>query len=300
MSQQAPIHFRESWKDGYNAVLQSRGALLLGTARRGDVDGKTVKFPIINKHTGVRKLTGALKPVIMSAGSLNTVQVDIDDYETEPYWIFTPDLAKIGANLKQAEIENLAMSVARSRDKLQLQAIADFTADSTTDHGGAAVIPNTQLWTTAKAKIAGTGAAITGQIYAGIPALWMEQLKGDPTFAKSTWVGDADLPLTKMSADFRTWNGINFMVLPDEYFVSPDGGTSLYAYIWHRDCIGVENNWGDLNTFEQVATMEGNPWMLKVGYGAAALGILRDGVRRIRCANITDVTAFVQLTKVAP
>lgn len=300
MSLEAPKFHREAWKDGYTHVLQSRGALLLGTARRGDVAAKKVKFPIINKHTGVRKLTGAIKDVLQSSGGLTSVEVDIEDYETDPHWIFAPDLDKIGPNIKQAEIENLAMSVARYRDKIQLDALALFTSDGTTDHGAAATRPNPYLWTTAKAKIAGTGAAVTGQIYAGIPSMWMEQLKVEPTFAKASWVGDADLPLTKMATDARTWNGIHFVTLPDDYFVSPDAGTSLYAYIWHRDCIGVENNWGDLNTFVQVPTKEGNPWMLKVGFGAAAVGILRDGVRRIRCANISDVQPIAQLTDEIP
>jgi len=297
MSLEAPKFFREEWKDGYIHELQSKGSLLEGTSRKGDVKAKKVIWPIIGEVNQVKKLTGGLVPVAMSTGGLNTVELDLDDYETDPEWIFTPDLEKIGPNLKQATQEKIAMSVGRKRDMIQLDALAAFTADAATDHGGAAIKPNPFIFSTAKAKIFAKGGLTPGRVFTGIRSLDMEQLKAYPSFAKSDWRGPDDLPLLRLAEDKITYNGVHYIVLPDSYFASPDGGTSSYYYMWHADCIGVESNYGDINTFEQVKTLKGNPWMVKVGFGAAAVGILRDGVQRIRLAKIATVDEHVVKTK---
>lgn len=299
MSLEAPKFYREEWKDGYIHELQSKGSLLEGTSRKGDVQAKKVIWAIIGEVNNVRKLSGAIRPVAQVTGPLNTVSVDMDDYETEPEWIFTPDLSKIGPNLKQATQEKLAMSVGRKRDRIQLDALSAFTTDATTDHGAAALRPNPFIFSQAKAKIFAKGGLVPNKVFVGIRSIDMEQLKAYPTFAKSTWRGPDDLPLLKLSDDAISYNGVHYIVMPDSYFTpyTPDAGVSNYYYMWHADCIGVESNYGNIDTFVQVPTMEGNPWMLKVGFGGAAIGILRDGVQRIRLANITTVDEHVVKTK---
>jgi len=299
MSLEAPKFFRESWKDGYIHGLQSKGSLLEGTSRKGDVKAKKVKWAIIGEVNNVKKLSGALQPVTMNTAGRSTVELDLDDYETEPDWIFTPDLEKIGPNEKQASEESLAMSVGRKRDWIQLDALSAYTADSATDHGGASVRPNPFIFSTAKAKIYAKGGLAPNKVFVGIRSIDMEQLKAYPTFAKSDWRGPNDLPLNSLAEDRRTYNGVHYLVMPDSYFTrySPDANESFYYYMWHADCIGVESNYGDINTFVQVPTMEGNPWMLKVGFGAAAVGLLRDGVQRIRLDNIATVNEHVVKTE---
>lgn len=138
----------------------------------------------------------------------------------------------------------------------------------------------------AKAQMDGTGGLMPGKVFMGIPAMDMEQLKLYKEFNNADYTGP-DLPFTRMSSTKRTWNGIHFMTLPDDYFTSPDSGTSQYMYMWHSDCIGVENNWGDIDTMEQVITKQGNPWMIKVGFGAASVGILPEGVKEFRFKKLT-------------
>ena len=302
MSLEAPKFYREQWKDGYIHALQTKGSLLEGTSRKGDVKAKKVKWALVSEVNNVKKLTGALQPVVMATHGRNTVELDMDDYETEPDWIFTPDLEKIGPNEKQASEESLAMSVGRKRDWIQLDAVAAYTADAATDHGNAAMKPNPFIFATAQAKIFAKGGLAPNKVFCGIRSIDMEQLKVYPTFSKADWRGPTDLPLTTMAMDKRTYNGVHYIVYPDSYFqrYTPDAGDSFYYYMWHADCIGVESNYGDINTFVQVPTMEGNPWMLKVGFGAAAVGLLRDGVQRIRLDAISTVDEHVVKTKEQP
>ncbi|MCW5697918.1 MAG: hypothetical protein KIS96_14455 [Bauldia sp.] len=299
MSLEAPKFYRESWKDGYIHALQTKGHLLDGTSRRGDVKAKKVKWSIINEGNNVIKLSGALKPVVMASQGRGVIELDLDDYETEPDWIFTPDLEKIGPNEKQASEESLAMSVGRKKDWIQLDALAAYTADAASDHGAANLRVNPFVFATAKAKIFAKGGLAPGKVYCGIRSIDMEQLKVYPTFGKATWRGPEDLPLKRIAEDAITYNGVHYIVFPDSYFAryTPDAGDSFYYYMWHADCIGVESNWGDINTFVQVPTMEGNPWMLKIGFGAAAVGLLRDGVQRIRLDAISTVDEHVVKTK---
>lgn len=286
---EASIYFKTEIRDGYVHELQTGGSLLLGTARRGDVKAKKVQFPIIKKGGNVVKLTGSLSDVKRITGGFDLAEVDLDDFETDPMWLHTPDLEKLGVNVKQGLKEALASSVGRYRDKIQWDAMASYTADAATDHGSAATKPNPATTSEAKAAIMATGGMKPGTIYCPLKALWMEQFMVWEHFAKSDWVGSNDLPLTKLSSEKRSWNGVHYFVVPDDYFATPDGGTSSYTYLWQSDCIGVENNWGDITTMTQVETMVGNPWMIKVGFGAAAVGILRPGVRRIRFENIAAI-----------
>lgn len=287
--------FRQEIKDGYTHHLQSGGSLLLGTARRGDIKAKKVEFPIIDKVSKVRKLTGAISDVVVQTGGFGTVEVDLEDYETDPDWVFTPDLEKIGVNVKAAMKERLAMNVGRYRDMIQWNAMAAFTADGTTDHGASGATVDPLMFSEAKAAIGGTGGMRQNMIFTGIPALWMEQLNLYREFNDAKYTGP-ELPFLKMSPTTRTWNGIHFIQLPDEYFSGPDAN-NYYTHLWQADCVGVENNWGDITTMEQVFTKQGNPWMIKIGFGAAALGILRVGVRRIVAKKQTALERIPILTE---
>lgn len=290
--------FRHEIKDGYTHELQSGGRLLAGTARRGDVKAKKVEFPIIGKVSKVRKLTGSLTDVVKVTGGMSTVEVDLDDYETDPDWIFTPDLEKMGVNAKQALKERLAMSVGRKHDMIQWDALTAFAADGNTDHGTADAIVNYRDFVAAKAKIAATGGVRPGEFYTGLPSMSFEQLKEYKAFANADYTGPDDLPFVNAVQDKRTWNGIHWLVLPDEYFSGPDAD-NYYTYLWYRSAIGVETNYGDITTMEQIKTMQGNPWMIKIGFGAAAVGILRPGVQRIVFKKQTDIEEIPTLTKTA-
>lgn len=288
--------FKQEVKDGYVHELQSGGRLLAGTARNGDVKAKKVEFPIIGKVNKVRKLTGALTDVVKVTGGMSTVEVDLEDYETEPDWIFTPDLEKMGVNAKQALKERLAMSVGRKHDMIQYDATAAFASDGSTDHGSTGELIDYKKFVTAKSKITGTGGVKPGNIYTGIPSMQFEQLKEYPSFSNADYNGDSDLPFVNAVLDKRSWNGIHWLVLPDEYFSGPDAN-NLYSYLWYKNAIGVEANWGDITTMKQVETMQGNPWMIKIGFGAAAVGILRPGVQRIVYKKQDAVEAVPVLTK---
>ena len=294
---EASIYFKTEIMDSYVHALQTGGSLLMGTARRGDVKAKTVEFPIIMKSNQVRKLTGALSEVVKTTGGFDKATVDMDDYETDPRFIFTPDLEKLSPNLKQGLKESLQMDVGRKHDMLQWNALAAYTADAASDFGAAGDTIDPIMFSEAKASIGATGGMRPGMIFAGLPSMQMEQMKLYREFNNADYTGP-DLPFTKASTEKKTWNGINFIVLPDEYFSGPDGN-NWYSYLWQADCIGVESNWGDLPTVWQDPNMQGNPWAIKIGFGGAAVGILRDGVKRLIFKKQTSLSRIPVLTKAA-
>lgn len=297
MSLEAPKHAVEVIKDRYIHHLQSSGSLLSMTARRGDVTAGKVKFPIMPKKTNnVIKITGALNDVKRVSTGVDTVEVDLEDYETDPEWIFTPDLAKMTANLREAHAESMANSVGRFRDSLQVAAINAMCDGANTIGDGSEAINLLHLGQ-AKAQIIGTGGGYMNKLFCMLPAMWMEQLKQNERFASAEYLGSSDLPFAKMAIDKRTWDGVHYIVAPDDYFTYSSGSGKLYAWMWHADCVGVENNYGDINTAVQVPTMQGNPWMLKVGFGASAVGLLKSGVKRFDMKAITAPERVAILTE---
>jgi len=298
MSNEAPKHFRQFIKDRYIHHLQSSGSLLTSTARRGDVKAGEVVFPIMPKKTGnVVKITGALNDVKRVQTGVDSVTVDLEDYETLPEWIFTPDLEKLTPNLKEAHAESMGWSVGRKRDDIQIRAI-DAMCDASNTIGDGTLAINTRNLSRAKAEIIGTGGVYMNKLFCMIPAMWMEQLKQEEHFANADYNGPSDLPFAKMGTEKRSWDGVHYMVAPDDYFDEP-AADQQHAWMWHMDCVGVENNYGDITTAEQVKTMEGNPWMLKIGFGAAAVGILKQGVKRFHMKKLVEPEEVAQLTKTA-
>ena len=144
----------------------------------------------------------------------------------------------------------------------------------------------------AKAQIAGTGATTVNKIFCIIPQMVYETFKLNEIFGNSDWIGDENLPLTKMSGvDKTTWNGVHYIALPDEYFdeLRPAAGQD-YCFMWHYNAVGVEANIKDGPIIaQQQHHMEGSPWLIKDFMSTAALGILPKGVRRFHVAQTTDI-----------
>jgi hypothetical protein len=293
MSVTVEAWLRQKWKDKYTNKMQSRGRLLQGTALRGDTDGKTVTFAIMGKAPRPVIITKTLQKVKPANITGSTVDVTLEDRELADY-VYTPDISKMGPNLADGKQNAIGMSFGREHDLVQTEAMNAFveTDTSTMEIGdGSAALSLDQLLTL-KAQIAGTGSTEMGNIFCGIPHMDYSNFMLVKEFASADWIGGDALPLTQMNVPKKTWGGIHFMCLPDEYFtaVAPSNSAQQYSFLWHREAVGVETNIADGPPVMEVDhSMEGSPTLIKDFMSTAAVGILPEGVRRVHSLKRTSV-----------
>jgi hypothetical protein len=128
-----------------------------------------------------------------------------------------------------------------------------------------------------------------GQIYCGLSALAWQLLSGARQFSSADWVG-ADLPF-KSRTQGRTWNFVNWVLLPDDYFPVP-AANRMDLFMWHRPALGWSDNVGEgnLDAYFQWDNAYGE-WTLRQEAEGAAVCLLPQGLARIRMAtNVTSIT----------
>lgn len=293
----APLWLRTQWKTKLVNTMETSGRLLDGMALRGDVEGITVKFPTIESAPRPVILTGSIQPTEAANIGTGEVSVSLVDRELADF-IKALDLTKMGPNLKDAKITQLAKSFGREHDLVLLEALSAFAdnysgGDTITVGNGSGEL-TLQATMKAKAQIAGTGADAAGKIYCVIPQMVFEAFKTKNVFANSDWIGGDDLPLTNMSGvDKKSWNGVHYIALPDIYFdTMRPADDQDYCFMWHHDAVGVEANLMDGPVRATVRNdLQGDPWQIKDIMSTAAVGLQKKGVRRFHVAQTTDVPA---------
>ncbi|MDG4894623.1 phage capsid protein [Mesorhizobium sp. WSM4976] len=289
MSQNIAAWFTEKIKDQVIVSYQSHGGMLDNTMMNGDVVANTVKFPIIGR-TEVYKLTGAIERVPANGPSLTTVQMQFEDFEASDFWR-TQDAYKAGPNEQNALAQIITKAIRRKRDTIKLDALAAFSVlggSGVTTIGTGAEVPDLLQFEQGAAEIAGVGC--DDDIYCGLPAKWMSQLKFYKEFADADWVGADDTPFSKKQRQkMRTIGQVTYIELPDEYFVGPDGN-SLYTYMWAKEAMGAEMPWNqEAPSITPQPLLQGTPYLVKAGLGGAAIGIQGAGVKRFWLKKITNL-----------
>lgn len=118
-----------------------------------------------------------------------------------------------------------------------------------------------------------------GEVYCPLPAQAWNQMMGYKQFSEAGYV--EGMPLTKMT-DSRFWNGVKWMLMPDELFPVVSGA-NIDGFLWHKNALGFATN-DELKTTTQwdnrksVTTVN----MTKPG---VAKTILPDGMVRFRINN---------------
>jgi hypothetical protein len=300
--------FKEKIRDDVAHRLKSAGGMLDGTMKAGENVSGTVKFPISGGRIKMYKLSGAIEEVRPQGIDIDTVSLQATDYTAEAT-IRNQDAARMGPSL-QAEISDaMAKSVRMKRDGLKFDALSAFSgAGNPTIPGGGPTVPKTIGDGTARidlpfvnraaAQIRGAGGS--EEIYWPIPFMWFEQLSWYKEFASKDYQGDKELPFAQSGiVDKKTWKGVHIMALPDEHFTF---GTApwvegqdewavgyLDTYMWTKSAVGCETFWSKEN-------MDMNEWIGKAGkpilcdtaLSGAAIGLLPEGIKRMRFLAIND------------
>lgn len=293
--------FREEIKGLVTSRYQAKGGHLDGTMMKGESSAGTVKFPVGGGRIEMVKLTGAIQPISPSSVNLDMVSLNTDDYEAAVYFRMQ-DEKRMGPSLKAKLANDLTKSIRRKKDQLKLAALSAFATAGGALTDGPNTIQTIGAGTervdildaiTVTDQINGAGS--DDEAWWAIPQVWMSQLCMYKEFNSSDYAGPTDLPMASSSkVKKKTFNGVHIISIPDEYFIYGTGayvpGTPgftgsnyLDTFAWTQSAMGEETWWDQENmTIDPLPQMEGTPYVCKVQLSSAAIGILPEGVKKIR------------------
>lgn len=299
--------FREEIRDLVRARYQAKGGYLDDTMLKGESSAGTVKYPVGGGRIDMYELTGAINKV--SAGSVNLDMVTLvtKDYEASVYFRMQ-DEKRMGPSLKAKLADDLTKASRRKKDRIKLDALNAFAIAG----GSLTDTPNTIATIgdgTARVDLINaiaaidqiSGAGSDDEVFWPIPNVWMSQLLMYKEFAQAEYQGPGDLPFAKASRVTRkTFRGVHIFSIPDEYFTYGTGGyvagtpgftgsNYLDTFMYTKDAVGSETWWDQENmTIDPLPDYEGTPHVCKVQLSSASIGILPEGVKRVRMLAIAS------------
>lgn len=302
MTEQAPNWYREKIRNQVRARNKVMGGFLDGTMTPGDGHAGVIKFPVVGGKMEIYKLSGAIQAVKTSSPTLSMVTVSTDDYEGSA-WMRVQDFRKQTPSEQSAVAKEMQKSIRIKRDNLKIDALAAFADGVSALPDAPQTVETLGDGTTridivdvieARSAIMGTGNE--DPLYWPIPEAWMDQLEMYKEFANADYLGDKDLPFARSgNVRKRTFRGVHIMTIPDLYFYHGTGkfGTGgakpfldtgyLDTFMWTREAMGAEMEWNQEDmSISLHPELEGTPMLGKVGLAGAAIGILPEGVKRLR------------------
>lgn len=300
--------FKEKIRDDVATRLKSKGGLLDGTMKTGENVAGTVKFPIAGGRIKMYKLSGAIEEVRPQGLDIDVVSLQAEDYTAEAT-IRNQDTLRQAPSYQAEVADAMSKSVRMKRDGLKFDALDAFcNAGNPNISGGGPTIPKTigdgsaridlPFISRACAQVRGVGS--DEEIYYPIPFMWFEQLCWYKEFASKDYQGDKDLPFAQAGiVDKKTYKGVHIMALPDEHFTK---GTAAWtegqdewaagyidSYMWTKSAVGCETFWSkeqmDINEWIGKA---GKPLLCDTALSGAAIGLLPEGIKRLRFQAIND------------
>ncbi|WP_057465809.1 phage capsid protein [Pseudovibrio sp. POLY-S9] len=301
MGTQAPNWYKEKIRADVINRNKVRGGLLDDTMTRGDGGAGEVKYPVFSGSVNVYELSGSIQKIKASNANLQMIPVAVRDFEAAA-WMRVQDARKQGANEQSAVGRQLSDAIRFKRDELKLEALYKFSEATSELLDGPTKVQTIGDGTTVidlpDVLEAGSGIAGTGSdedIFFPLPETWMNQLCLYKEFANADWTG-GDLPFASMTrVKKKTWQGIHFFTLPNKYFFFGTGkfregenkafdeAGYLDTFMWTKDAMGAEAEWDQENmSLSSHEEFEGTPMLGKVGLSGNAVGLLPEGVKRLR------------------
>jgi hypothetical protein len=286
MSQQADALFVEQYNSRLTHLYQPQGWLMQNMVMpEARIDGAKAYWPRMGRRTATLKQRGV--PATPDNPTMDQVSADLKTWETFAY-VYSYDLARTNVNEREAQIQAGAKSLGSAVDKfiiglLDAAAPTSGTGFMDTSAGqlsAAQVMLLLGKWMDEKNLPA------DGELFAGITMLAHQMLMADKVYANSQWVGP-ELPFMKRTTG-RSWNFVNWVVLPAEYFPVPEAN-KMDLFIWHRSNVGWTNDrrarmipaWNN----------ELGAWSLRQEADGAGVVLQNDAVARLRIkTNIASIT----------
>lgn len=297
--------FREEIKDLVRARYIAKGGYLDDTMLKGESSAGTVKYPVGGGRVEMYELTGALNAVAPQNVTLDMVTLVTKDYEASVYFRMQ-DEKRMGPSLKAKLATDMTQAQRRKKDRIKLDALNAFA----TAGGALTDTPNTittigdgmarvDLINAIDAIDQISGAGSDEDVFWPVPTVWMSQLLMYKEFAQAEYQGPGDLPFAKASRVTRkTFRGVHVFTIPDEYFTYGTGGYVagtpgftgtgyLDTFMYTKDAVGSETWWDQENmTIDPQPQLEGTPNLCKTLLSSASIGLLPEGVKRVRMLAI--------------
>lgn len=294
--------FREEIKDLVRARYQANGGYLDGTTLPGESSAGTVKYPVGGGRVEMYELTGSINIISPSEVILDMVTLVTRDYEAAVYFRMQ-DEKRMGPSLKAKLATDMTNSVRRKKDRIKLDALNNFANAGATSLTETPINVATIGDGTARVDLINcieaidqiSGAGSDDEVFWPIPNVWMSQLLMYKEFANADYQGPGDLPFAKASkVQRKTFRGVHMFTMPDEYFSYGTGGYVagtpgftgagyLDTFMWTASALGSETWWDQENmSIDPLPEREGTPYVCKVQLSSASLGILPEGIKRVR------------------
>lgn len=309
--------FVEKIRDKTRIRYAAEGGFLDDTMTRGEGGAGLIKFPVAGGDIQMYELSGAIQDIDASEINFDMVELKIRDFEASAY-TRPQDTRKLGPSQEDALSKLMARTVRKKRDELKFAALNNFanvgattltdqpTVVETIGDGTARIDLETAIYVTSRLHASGA----EDDMFWPMPYADFDQLMLYKQFSSSDYQGPTDLPFAKQSkVKKKTFQGVHFMALPDSVFTYGTGayGTGatgsngykasfdengyLDTFAWAKDAMGSEIEWDQENMqpYEQ-PQLKGTPWLWKVGLSGNSVGLLPEGVKRIRIKAINKAT----------
>lgn len=203
------------------------------------------------------------------------------------------DGERMEANEEDAAVQAAAKAMGRRADKnaLDVMKAATFTAGENYLDSSAAQVKAADVQLLLANWFGKYDITPDGQVFGAISMKAHQCLMGDSSYANSQWVG-GDLPFKQMGrAQGRTWNFVNWIIVPDSYLDAPSASTADML-LWHKPAVGATSQMqGDVTTEWERLVRKGAWGVMHKASGANIL-ILPKGVAKLRIK--TDITTIAK------
>lgn len=217
-------------------AFQSKGFKLSGTYRPPiSFTGKTYTFRTSGLMVATEFKRGQeAKPQNQARGNIT---VDMKTWQVFEE-IHRKDLNEMSINEYDQVVEDGGMAFGRKADEIIMAEV----------NAGAPSILTALTSTTNGLTMALAGNIIAqaqrqfknwdGEVFCPLPAQAWNQMMLYKQFASADYV--TDLPMSKMT-DTRFWNGVKWMLMPDELFPVVSGA-NIDCFLWHKNALGFASN----------------------------------------------------------
>lgn len=308
MSQNVAAWFKEIIRDKVRMRYQQKGAYLDGMFTTGDGGAGEVKYPVMGGTVLMYQLDGSIQEIDASKLSFDMLSVKIIDWEAAAYLPMPADERKMGPSGQEGIAKLMALAVRKKRDEVRFDALSAISGATSTLSDNPKTVEtigdgSARITLDDAIRVADSlrGAAVEDDIYWPMPWTWFSQLERYKEFATKDYQGDKELPFARMSnVNKRTYRGVHFIALPNEVFNYGTGkyGTGsgndpfnengyLDTFAWAKEAVGAEIEWNQENMdMTRMPQLKGSPTLCKVGLSGNAIGLLPEGVKRIRMKAI--------------
>ncbi len=286
MAQQADAWYETQWLQNTLMTFQSEGFLSRGLGLPpASVAAQTVKWRIAGAGTATDLQRGAQEVTPMNAA--RTIVTGTMQAKQAAEYIDAVDINRMSANERDVVNRTCGMALGRAVDSMFVSQLTAAVTASSQTVGSYSNPLDLGTVLTAIALLQKKIKRWTGyQVFCALSSNPWNQLLTFPEFANSQWVG-TNLAFAGMT-DARSWNGVYFMLWPDDLL--PLSSTNRSCYLWTREAIGE----ADAQAITGSVTWENSrtAWLHNMWLDTCRKYLQAEGVVEIKCKDDATIATM--------